>query len=98
SFGLTRDAMRWYWDQYLGEGGDGFSPDASPLRASDLSELAPARVSACELAPLLDEGRAYAAGLAAAGVPVEEIVEPGMIHGHLRMQAVISRARKSWDD
>ena len=97
-YGLTREAMSWYWDQYLGEDGDGFSADASPLRAADLSGLPPALVIVCELDPLLDEGRAYAAGLAAAGVHVEEIVEVGMIHGHLRMQGVISRARKSWDD
>jgi len=97
-YGLTREAMRWYWEQYLGEAGDGLSPDASPLRAADLSGLAPALVIVCELDPLLDEGRAYAARLAAAGVPVEEIVESGMIHGHLRMQGVISRARKSWGD
>lgn len=97
-YGLTREAMRWYWDQYLGEEGDAFSTDASPLRAADLSGLPPALVIVCELDPLLDEGRAYAAGLAAAGVHVEEIVEAGMIHGHLRMPAAISRARKSWDD
>ena len=97
-YGLTRDAMRWYWQQYLGESDDGHSPEASPLRASDHSGLAPALVIVCELDPLLDEGRAYAAKLAAAGVPVEEIIEAGMVHGHFRMPAVVSRARKSWDD
>ena len=97
-YGLTREAMRWYWQQYLGEAGDGSAPEASPLRAADLSGLAPALVIVCELDPLFDEGRSYARRLAEAGVSVEEIVEPGMIHGHFRTPAAISRARKSWDD
>jgi acetyl esterase len=97
-YGLTRDSMRWYWEQYLGEDGDGFAPDASPLRAGDLSGLPPALIITCEHDPLHDEGEAYAGRLAAAGVPVEHVDEPAMIHGYIRMAGVIGRARKSWDD
>jgi acetyl esterase len=97
-YGLTRDSMRWYWEQYLGEAGAGLGPDASPLRAPDLAGLPPALVITCEYDPLLDEGVAYAGRLAAAGVRVEHVNEPGMIHGYIRMAGVIARARKSWDD
>jgi len=97
-YGLTRDSMRWYWEQYLGEGGDGLSPEASPLRTGDLAGLPPALVVTCEHDPLHDEGVAYARRLAAAGVRVEQIDEAGMIHGYFRMPAVIGRSRKSWDD
>ncbi len=97
-YGLTRESMRWYWEQYLSDPRDGASPDASPLRATDLSNLAPALVITCELDPLMSEGTAYAAVLGSAGVPVEHIHEPDMIHGYIRMAGVISRARKSWDD
>ncbi|HEY8681348.1 MAG TPA: alpha/beta hydrolase [Candidatus Dormibacteraeota bacterium] len=97
-YGLTRDSMRWYWEQYLGEGGDGFAPEASPLRVADLSGLPPALIVTCEHDPLRDEGEAYAHRLAAAGVPVEHVDEPGMIHGYFRMAGVIGRARKTWDD
>jgi acetyl esterase len=97
-YGLTRDAMRWYWEQYLGEEGDGHLPEASPLRAGDLSGLAPALIVTCEYDPLRDEGVAYGRRLAAAGVQVESIDEAGMIHGYFRMAGVVSRARKSWDD
>jgi acetyl esterase len=97
-YGLTRDSMRWYWEQYLGESGDGFAPEASPLRAGDLAGLPPALILTCEHDPLHDEGAAYAHRLAAAGVQVEHLDEPGMIHGYFRMAGVIGRARKSWDD
>ncbi len=96
--GLTRESMRWYWDQYLNDPRDGASPDASPLRATDFSNLPPALVITCELDPLESEGTAYAAALGAAGVRVEHIHEAGMIHGYIRMAGVIGRARKSWDD
>jgi acetyl esterase len=97
-FGLTRDSMRWYWEQYLADPGDGASPDASPLRAGNLKDLAPALVITCAFDPLESEGSAYAAALSAAGVPVEHIHEKDMIHGYIRMAGVIGRARKSWDD
>jgi len=97
-FGLTLESMRWYREQYLSKPGDGASPDASPLRAGNLADLPPALVITCELDPLASEGSAYAAALSAAGVPVEHIHEPDMIHGYIRMAGVISRARKSWDD
>ncbi|HEY8813317.1 MAG TPA: alpha/beta hydrolase [Candidatus Dormibacteraeota bacterium] len=97
-YGLTRDSMRWYWEQYLGEDGNGLASEASPLRTGDLAGLPPALVVTCEHDPLHDEGVAYARRLAAAGVRVEQIDEEGMIHGYFRMPAVIGRARKSWDD
>jgi len=97
-YGLTRDSMLWYWEQYLADRNDGSSPDASPLRARNLRGLAPALVITCELDPLASEGSAYAAALQSAGVRVEHIHEPDMIHGYIRMAGVIGRARKSWDD
>jgi acetyl esterase len=97
-YGLTRDSMFWYWEQYLGPAGDGLSPEASPLRAAVHDGLPPALVITCELDPLRDEGTAYARKLAASGVPVEHLDEAGMIHGYFRMAGVIGRARKSWDD
>src|SRR5262249_4510688 len=66
---LTRAKMAWYWERYLA-GADPFTPEASPLRASDLSGVAPALVQTAEYDPLVYEGEAYAAALDAAGVPV----------------------------
>ena len=77
---LTKELMDWFAKQYLG-GRDGSNPRVSPLRASDLSDLPPALVITAELDPLRDEGEAYAAALAAAGVPTELIRYDGEIHG-----------------
>jgi acetyl esterase len=96
-YGLTRNGMRWYWEQYLG-GQDGGQPDASPLRAADLSGVAPALVLTSEHDPLRDEGRAYAHRLREAGVPVRLVDYEGMIHGFWRMAAVIDRAQDALDE
>ena len=66
---LTRDAMRWYWAQYLG-GDDGTTPDASLLRASRFAGLPPAVILVAGCDPLRDEGLAYAAAIQEADVPV----------------------------
>src|SRR5579859_4270051 len=97
-YGLTRDSMLWYWNQYLPDEAKRVSPDASPLRATDLSGLPPALIITCKLDPLASEGAAYAEALRSAGVRVEHIHEPDMIHGYIRMAGVVSRARKSWDE
>ena len=97
-YGLTSESMGWYWDQYIPDRKQRAHPDASPLRASDHSGLAPALIITCGLDPLATEGVAYADKLKAAGVSVEHIHEPDMVHGYIRTAAMISRARKSWDE
>lgn len=88
---LTRAKMEWYWGQYLG-GADGLDPEASPLRASDLTGVAPALVQVAEHDPLLSEGEAYAVRLAGAGVPLTLTRYDGVIHGFIRMPALVAEA------
>jgi acetyl esterase/lipase len=76
---LTLPLMRWFWDHYC-DPADRTDPRVSPLRADDLSRLPPAFVVTCEFDPLRDEGRAYAAALANAGVPVQQLRARGHTH------------------
>jgi acetyl esterase len=75
--------MERFWTLYL-DGADGREPDASPLRAPDLSGLPPALVLTVPDDVLHDEGDAYARALDAAGVPVELLRYDGAAHGFFR--------------
>lgn len=86
-YGLTRAGMVYFWNHYLADPNDGAHPYASPLRAADLSGLAPAHVVTAEFDPLRDEGNAYAARLRDAGVPVVHTCYAGMVHGFQGAQA-----------
>jgi cation diffusion facilitator CzcD-associated flavoprotein CzcO/acetyl esterase/lipase len=77
---LTASLMRWFWDHYA-DPAQRSDPRAAPLRACDLSRLPPALVVTAEFDPLRDEGAAYAAALAAAGVPARHLPLRGQIHG-----------------
>ncbi len=81
-YGLTRESMRWFWEQYLGDH-DWSDPDASPLRAESLEGLPPAYVVTAEYDTLRDEGEAYADRLLAAGVPVSRERVNGVLHGFM---------------
>ncbi len=82
-YGLTADAMRWYWKHYLHAPADGANPYASPIRAASLRGLPPAVVVTAEFDPLRDEGEAYAGRLRADGVPVVAKRYDGMVHQFL---------------
>ena len=92
--GLTTASMRRFWDLYL-DGADGRHPDASPLRAEDLSGLPPAFVLTVTADVLRDEGEAYARALEAAGVPVTLRRYDGAVHGFFRWLAVSRLAREA---
>ncbi|GAA1541027.1 alpha/beta hydrolase [Actinomadura kijaniata] len=92
---LTSAHMRWYWEQYLADPADGDHPHASPLRAADLSGLPPAFVLTAEVDPLRDEGEAYAARLARAGVRVGSRRMAGAFHGFVSLDHVLPVAAEA---
>jgi acetyl esterase len=71
---------------------------ASPLRAASLANLPPAFIQTAAFDPLRDEGKAYADALAAAGVPVSYKCYPGMVHGFVRMGALVDMADEALSD
>ena len=78
---LTREDMIWFWDHYLPESSRRTEPDASPLRAENLSGLPPAVILTAEHDVLRDEGEAYAARLQEANVPADLQRYAGQFHG-----------------
>jgi acetyl esterase len=91
---LTEELMQWFEGHGL-VGVDPHDPRVSPLRAEDVSGLAPATVITAGFDPLLDEGSAYAARLREAGVPVRERCYAGLVHGFVQMTGVVAAARRA---
>ncbi|HEX7008033.1 MAG TPA: alpha/beta hydrolase [Alphaproteobacteria bacterium] len=95
---LTAEAIarcRGHYLNNLNEAGDW---RASPARAPSLANLPPAFIQTAEFDPLRDEGKAYAEALEAAGVPVAYKCYPGMLHGFVRMGALIDMADEALED
>ncbi len=96
---LTKQAIDWTRDQYLADPGkEASDPGASPGLARDLAGLPPALVQTAQYDPLRDEAKDYAERMAAAGVPVESIGYDGMVHGFMRMGALIDCAGEALAD
>jgi acetyl esterase len=81
-FLLSKQDMDWFTKLYLeGAGIAADDPRVSPLKAADLSGLAPALVLTAGFDPLRDEGNAYAAALRSAGVSVDHRQFDALPHG-----------------
>lgn len=87
---LTREGMRWFWDQYTTDEADRAQITASPLRADvdQLSGLPEALVITAEADVLRDEGEAYAAKLRRAGVPVTAVRYQGIVHDFVMVNSL----------
>ena len=68
-------------------------PTASPLDDTDYTGLPPTFVTVAQCDPLADDGRVYAARIAAAGGRAQVIEEPGLVHAWLRARHSAGRAR-----
>ncbi len=92
---LTRDSMKWYWEQYLGASDDAEHAYAVPSTARSFRDLPPALVITAEFDPLRDEGEAYAEKLEAAAVPTACSRYDGMIHGFFGMPAAMDKGAQA---
>ena len=85
---LTRESMDWFADCYAA---DLQHERSSPLHA-DLSGMPAAVIVTASLDPIRDQGRAYAAALAQAGVPVTFREAVGTVHGFITLRQAIPSA------
>ena len=99
-YGLTREAMVWFWDHYVGQALDGsaarnLAPTAVPMQAQDLRGLPPALVMTAAVDVLRDEGEAYGVRLRDAGVATTLTRYPGMHHGFFNYTGVLDGADRA---
>lgn len=87
---LSRNMMKWFWDNYTTRDADRNNILASPLRATteELKGLPPTLIQTAELDVLRDEGEAFGRKLDAAGVPVTVTRYNGMIHDYGLLNAL----------
>jgi acetyl esterase len=97
-FMVTRTAMEWFRGHYLNGPADIDDSRASPLKADDLSGLAPALIYTAGFDPLRDEGHAYAERLAAAGVKTIHREFDSLIHGFVGLRGTVPAAARAMDD
>ena len=93
-FYLTEAYMALGEESYLLGDEDKADPRLSPLH-QDVTGVAPAHLVTAGFDLLLDEGKAYADKLKAAGVPVEYVCEDGLIHTFVNMVGVGRSAPKA---
>jgi hypothetical protein len=89
---LTREGINFFRAAYLPHAKDYDDWRASPLLAASHAKLPPAFVLTAGYDPLVDEGRAYAERLAAAGVEVAYQDYPDMVHGFVLFGGVLDTA------
>jgi acetyl esterase len=92
-YALTTGQMAWFFDHYITDA-QRLDPRVSPLHFNEeqLRYAPPAFVAIAAYDPLADEGLAYAAKLAAAGVDVATSVYDGQMHGFFQLAAFLEDA------
>jgi acetyl esterase/lipase len=89
---LSRATMEWFMGQYMGLGDTPGDPRLSPMRAPDLTGLAPAVIATAGFDPLLDQGEAYARRLRDAGVATTYRRYDALAHAFTAFTGVVPAA------
>lgn len=79
---LTRDAMKWFWDCYLGADHNG---NYRMPTQTEIQGLPPTTILTAEIDPLRDEAEKFATQLAEAGTTVRTTRCEGLLHGFLSL-------------
>ncbi|KTC83085.1 alpha/beta hydrolase [Legionella cincinnatiensis] len=86
-FLLTREKIKWYFDNYFRDEGDRIQ--ASPIYFKHLELLPPCYIATAEYDPLLDEAIAFAQKIEALGVTVQLEEFKGMIHVFAQLELFV---------
>lgn len=85
-FGLSRDRMEWFWDQYLGD--QRCDSYAAPGTAANLSGLPTTLMITAEYDVLRSEGEEFANRLLEANVPTTHKQYEGNLHGFMHFSGI----------
>lgn len=96
-FGLTTQAMQWFWEQYLQGNQHDENPYAVPMSAKSLAGVAPSIVITAQYDPLVSDSENYCAKLQSDGAKVIYRDFPGMIHGFFANIALTPSAHQALD-
>jgi len=97
-YGLTTQAMKWFWDQYLSKVEDREDPYAVPVKANSLRGVAPAILIAAEFDPLTDDVKNYYQKLIRDSVPAIYKEFAGQIHGFFNLSGVTEDAESLYSE
>jgi acetyl esterase len=97
-YGLTTQAMKWFWDQYLSKVEDREDPYAVPVKANSLRGVAPAILIAAEFDPLTDDVKNYYQKLIKDSVPAIYKEFAGQIHGFFNLSGVTEDAESLYSE
>lgn len=90
---LNRDAMMWFFDQYLNSKAEGNNPLISLSEEQNFEDLPSTTVITAQIDPLRSEGEAYADKLEDGGVDVRYRNYDGVTHEFFGMAAVVDKAK-----
>jgi len=97
-YGLTTQAMKWFWNQYLSKVEDQKDPYAVPAKANSLRGVAPAILIAAEFDPLTDDAKNYYQKLIKDSVPAIYKEFAGQIHGFFNLSGVTEDAESLYSE
>jgi acetyl esterase len=90
---MDETLTNWFFSHYLNHTDQNQDVRVSPLLANSFEKLPATLLVGAQYDPMRDEGTAYVKALVKAGVPVDAIIAPGMIHGFLWYTKKIEAAR-----
>ncbi len=92
---LSKNMMKWFWDNYLPDDFDRYDPLISPLHAHQLKNVCSATIITAQYDILRDDAHSYAQKLKEAGVPVALRCWEDSIHDFILMPDKFSIANEA---